>query len=180
MEDYSRRERPETKRWRETEVFFVLRSFYLRLSSFLYHFFFSLRYLWFLIFLFTITSFRVAIARTILKNPPILVLDEATSALDSTTEKEIQVNQINSSRSLSFFFLFLFFAFPPPFFLPSSPFNSFLVESIAGGFKRKNYSRHRFVPPFSRFSFFLVLRHSSFLSSLSFRHHSSSHILNST
>ena len=33
---------------------------------------------------------RVAIARTILKGPPILVLDEATSALDSFTEKEIQ------------------------------------------------------------------------------------------
>jgi ATP-binding cassette, subfamily B, heavy metal transporter len=33
---------------------------------------------------------RVAIARTILKGPPILVLDEATSALDSLTEKEIQ------------------------------------------------------------------------------------------
>ena len=34
---------------------------------------------------------RVAIARTILKGPPILVLDEATSALDSFTEREIQV-----------------------------------------------------------------------------------------
>jgi ATP-binding cassette, subfamily B, heavy metal transporter len=33
---------------------------------------------------------RVAIARTILKSPPILMLDEATSALDSHTEKEIQ------------------------------------------------------------------------------------------
>jgi ATP-binding cassette subfamily B protein len=33
---------------------------------------------------------RVAIARTILKSPPILLLDEATSALDSHTEKEIQ------------------------------------------------------------------------------------------
>ncbi len=33
---------------------------------------------------------RVAIARTILKEPPILMLDEATSALDSYTEKEIQ------------------------------------------------------------------------------------------
>jgi ATP-binding cassette subfamily B protein len=33
---------------------------------------------------------RVAIARTILKGPPVLVLDEATSALDSFTEKEIQ------------------------------------------------------------------------------------------
>ena len=33
---------------------------------------------------------RVAIARTILKAPPILILDEATSALDTTTEHEIQ------------------------------------------------------------------------------------------
>jgi ATP-binding cassette subfamily B protein len=33
---------------------------------------------------------RVAIARTILKAPPILILDEATSALDSHTEREIQ------------------------------------------------------------------------------------------
>ena len=33
---------------------------------------------------------RVAIARTILKNPAILILDEATSALDSATEADIQ------------------------------------------------------------------------------------------
>jgi ATP-binding cassette subfamily B protein len=33
---------------------------------------------------------RIAIARTILRNPPILVLDEATSALDVETERQVQ------------------------------------------------------------------------------------------
>ena len=41
---------------------------------------------------------RVAIARTILKGPPILVLDEATSALDSFTEREIQAALDRVSR----------------------------------------------------------------------------------
>ena len=41
---------------------------------------------------------RVAIARTILKNPKIFFFDEATSALDSSTEKEIQRNLENISR----------------------------------------------------------------------------------
>lgn len=34
---------------------------------------------------------RVAIARTILKDAPILILDEATSSLDSKAEKEVQI-----------------------------------------------------------------------------------------
>jgi ATP-binding cassette subfamily B protein len=44
---------------------------------------------------------RVAIARTILKAPPILVLDEATSALDSHTEREIQdaLSQVSQGRT---------------------------------------------------------------------------------
>jgi ATP-binding cassette subfamily B protein len=44
---------------------------------------------------------RVAIARTILKAPPILVLDEATSALDSHTEKEIQdaLDRVSENRT---------------------------------------------------------------------------------
>jgi len=44
---------------------------------------------------------RVAIARTILKGPPILMLDEATSALDSHTEKEIQdaLDKVSRNRT---------------------------------------------------------------------------------
>ncbi|MDR3469340.1 MAG: ABC transporter ATP-binding protein/permease [Xanthobacteraceae bacterium] len=42
---------------------------------------------------------RVAIARTILKGPPILLLDEATSALDSHTEREIQDSLERISRN---------------------------------------------------------------------------------
>ncbi|TAN63725.1 MAG: ATP-binding cassette domain-containing protein, partial [Magnetospirillum sp.] len=41
---------------------------------------------------------RVAIARTILKAPRILIFDEATSALDTHTEKEIQVSLREVSR----------------------------------------------------------------------------------
>jgi ATP-binding cassette subfamily B protein len=41
---------------------------------------------------------RVAIARTMLKGPPILLLDEATSALDSFTEREIQAALERVSR----------------------------------------------------------------------------------
>ncbi|MBZ9937919.1 ABC transporter ATP-binding protein/permease [Mesorhizobium sp. BR1-1-16] len=44
---------------------------------------------------------RVAIARTILKAPPILVLDEATSALDTHTEREIQgaLDRVSKGRT---------------------------------------------------------------------------------
>jgi ATP-binding cassette subfamily B protein len=44
---------------------------------------------------------RVAIARTILKGPPILLLDEATSALDSHTERDIQdaLDRVSKNRT---------------------------------------------------------------------------------
>jgi len=44
---------------------------------------------------------RVAIARTILKAPPILLLDEATSALDTHTEREIQaaLDEVSQGRT---------------------------------------------------------------------------------
>ncbi|MCY1558618.1 ATM1-type heavy metal exporter [compost metagenome] len=44
---------------------------------------------------------RVAIARTLLKNPAIFLFDEATSALDTHTEREIQANlrEVSLGRS---------------------------------------------------------------------------------
>lgn len=45
---------------------------------------------------------RVGIARTLLKNPPIVLLDEATSSLDTETEKEIQdsFNEMSLGRTV--------------------------------------------------------------------------------
>ena len=45
---------------------------------------------------------RVAIARCLLKNPPIVLLDEATSSLDTITEQSVQeaLNALSQKRTL--------------------------------------------------------------------------------
>ena len=66
---------------------------------------------------------RVAIARTLLKAPLIVLLDEATSALDTQTERNIQVSVFvlfDVSRALHFltFNLWLLFSATTQYFSP--------------------------------------------------------------
>jgi len=53
---------------------------------------------------------RVAIARTLLKAPAIVLLDEATSALDTKTERQIQVNTITRKIMFLSLYQFIFFS----------------------------------------------------------------------
>jgi ATP-binding cassette, subfamily B, bacterial len=49
----------------------------------------------------TVTSQRLALARTVLRDPPVLILDEATSALDTRTERAVQeaIDALSAGRT---------------------------------------------------------------------------------
>lgn len=73
---------------------------------------------------------RVAIARTILKNPQIIMLDEATSALDGETEQKIQSKLISGKFGSGRTLLIIAYVAQPPSFLMHVAANMRMQSSV--------------------------------------------------